>query len=41
MKNPFSNLFKKKQNNQGDAPVPQKEEKRKKKVFLVNFLKTD
>ncbi len=39
MKNPFSNLFKKKQNNQGDAPVPQKEEKKKKEGFLSKFFK--
>ena len=39
MKNPFSNLFKKKQNNQGDAPVPQKEEKKKKEGFFSKFFK--
>ena len=39
MKNPFSNLFKKKQNNQGDAPVPQKEQKKKKEGFFSKFFK--
>ena len=39
MKNPFSNLFKKKQNNQSDAPVPQKEEKKKKEGFFSKFFK--
>ena len=39
MKNPCSNLIKKKQNNQGDAPVPQKEEKKKKEGFFSKFFK--
>ena len=39
MKNPFSNLFKKKQNNQGDAPVPQKVQKKKKEGFFSKFFK--
>ena len=39
MKNPFSNLFKKKQNNKGVAPAPQKEEKKKKEGFLSKFFK--
>ena len=39
MKNPFSNLFKKKQNKDSDAPLPKKDEKKKKEGFLSKFFK--
>ena len=39
MKNPFSNLFKKKPKSDQGNPVPQAQDKKRKKDFLVNFLK--
>jgi type IV pilus assembly protein PilN len=41
MKNPFVNLFKKKPKGDENAPIPHSQDKKKKKDFLVNFLKID
>ena len=41
MKNPFANLFKKKPKGNEGKPVPQAQDKKKKKDFLVDFLKID
>ena len=41
MKNPFANLFKKKATGDENTPIPQSQDKKKKRDFLVNFLKID
>ena len=41
MKNPFANLFKKKPKGDENNPIPQSQDKKKKRDFLVNFLKID
>jgi len=41
MKNPFANLFKKKPKGDENTPIPQSQDKKKKRDFLVNFLKID
>tara|TARA_B100000963_G_C22539816_1_gene631641 strand:- start:71 stop:196 length:126 start_codon:yes stop_codon:yes gene_type:complete len=41
MKNPFANLFKKKPKGDEGTPVPKAQDTKKKRDFLVNFLKID